>query len=421
MKQVFGFLWRFKIYVIIVLIIGGIISYSSYKKAHSGAPLTFDKVTLTTVTDAVSESGNLQTEGQANISSPIEGIVSQIFVANGDRVGRDQALFSIQSTASDMEKAAAYAGLLSAQTNTSSANQTDLALGAALDSAKSQLYSAQNNYSTVDKGYHHNITNPLTGKPYKYLELQSAKSALDAAEANLKVAEAKYADAGKTIDSAQAALDSAQLNFDSKSTFTVKASSNGIVSNISINPGDKVSPTAQTGVIPMIISRANAQNILEFKTQINENDIAKLKVDQDANISVDAVKNKTFKAKINSIDLIGTNTSGVITYNVYFTLSDTDDTLRPGMSGSVDVIVTSHENALTVANAAIKPYQGGKAVQVVDTTQPAKNGQPALKYIPVTTGIKTTDRTEILSGLAEGTDVVINNTANQFKSSLFGG
>jgi HlyD family secretion protein len=421
MKKLFTWLWKQKIYVIIILIIAGLIGFQAYKKANTGPDLIFDKVTRQTATEMVSESGNIQSDGQADVIAPIEGIVQQIFVTNGKKVTAGQALFSIQSTASDLERAAANSSLLAAQANTSSVRQAEILLGAALDTAKSQLFSAQNSYNIVSKGYHRNSTNPATDKTYKYIELQSAEASLAAAKTNLQAAQRAYDDAGRTISSAKAAEEAAQLQYDSKSTFTVRAASSGLISNIGINPGDKVSPAAQAANPAMIISRPSDQNNLIFKTQINENDITKLKVDQTATITIDAVKNKKITAKINSIDLIGTNTNGVITYNVYFGLTENDESMRPGMSGSADVEVARHENVLTVINAAVKPYQDGKAVQVIDQEQTTNKNKPVLKYIPVKVDIKMSDRTEITEGLTEGMDVVINNTGNQFKSSLFGG
>jgi len=419
MTKFFSFLNKAKIYLIIVLIIGGLIGFSMYKKANTPPQLTFDTVTKSTVADTVSESGNIQTEGQANISSPIEGVVAEIMVSNGDFVSSGKSLFSVKSNATEIEKSGAYASLLAAENAVKSAQQAKISLEAAVSSANAAVNSTQNSYNNVLKGYNQKSTNLGTGKPYKLLEVNAAGSSLQAAKDNLAAAEQALANSDSTVTAAEAGRISAQENYDSKNIFTIKSTSSGTVSNISINIGDKVSPTTQT-TPAMIVSQNNKSNLV-FKAQINENDIAKLKVDQDASVTVDAIKTKIFNAKIKNIDAIGTNTSGVITYNVYFSLSESDDTMRPGMSGSVDVIVTRHDNALTVANAAIKPYQDGKAVQIIDETQPKKNNQPVFKYIPVKTGIKNVDRTEILDGLTEGMQVIITNSSNQFKSSILGG
>lgn len=418
MKKVFAFLWRFKIYTIIALIILAIIGYSVWKKNNSGVVYSFDKVTRATITDLVSESGNLQLEGQASITSPIEGVINQIYVKNGDRIASGSSLFSVKSNATEIEKAAAYASLLSAQSNLKVAQQADGTHQAAVDTARATYLSTQVNYHNVYTWYNHGYKNLATNRHYTQQEVDSAKSSMDAAEQNLTNTEQALADTASAVQATQATIDSAQESYDSKNIYTVKASRAGTVYNIGVNPGDKVSAMSPTSTSAMVI--AGSDN-LAFKTQINENDVAKLKIDQEANIAIDAVKDKTFKSNISEIDTIGTNTSGVITFNVYFSLRDTDEAMRSGMSGSVNVVVAEHKDVLTVANSAVKPYQSGKAVQVVDTTKPKTGKTPALKYMPVKTGLKGTERTEILEGLNEGDEVVINNTGNQFKSNLFGG
>lgn len=421
MKKLGQFLWRYKIWVIIVLLIISGISYSVWKKSHTVTEYSFDTVTRQTVTDTVSESGNIETKGQANIASPIDGIVDQVYVTNGDTVGAGQALFSVKTNATDAEIAAAHATLLTSQNAKTTSEQARGTLEAAVQTSNKSVLDAQVNYNNVKRWFIVHADNVQTGRKYTKTEVDSALAALNAAQDNQTVAQAQLGNASNNIASAQASVDSAQLAFDSKNSLTIKAKSGGIVSNISINPGDKVSPSTSPTVSPaMIISQKN-NNQLIFVTRINENDIAKIQIDQKGKISIDAVKNTIFDATIQNIDSIGTNTSGVITYNVYFLLDQSNSGLRAGMSGNVDTIVTTHENALTVANAAIVPYQGGKAVQILDTTQAKIKNQYPLKYIPVTTGIKTADRTEILSGAPVDMQVVTTSTANQFKSSIFGG
>ncbi len=404
MNKTPSFFGRYKIYIIIALIVVALIGYSMYKKANVLPNYAMDTVKLDTISDTVSESGNLITDGQANIVAPIDGVINNIFVTDGQTVGKGQALFSISSLATDQDKALAYANLLAAQNGVATADQTQLSLGGALDTAKQQVYTAQNNYNIVSKGYHKGSTNPTTGNIYKYLELESADAALDAAKTNLAAAQQKYNDAGLTISSAQATADSAQLAYDGKSNLTVKAPTSGMVSNLGFSIGDKVSATGVSGTTISPVLIISKSSTLVFKTQINEIDIPKLKLYAAATITIDAIKGKTFDGKITKIDQIGTNTSGVISYGVYFSINNPDQGLRGAMSGNVDIETEKHENVLTVANSAIKPYQNGKAVQILP---PAGSKSKTLVYVPVQVGLKGTDRTEITNGLTEGQQVIL--------------
>lgn len=419
MTNLFSFINRNKVYFIIILIIAGLIGFSLWKKANTPPNYITDTVKRDSISDIVSESGNLITEGQANISSPIEGVISSILVSNGEKVSKDQPLFTVSSVATDQDKAIANANLLAAQSNTAISHQTEITLGAALDTAKQQLFNAQNTYNTVYKGYRGRTTNPSTGKTYKYIEFQSAEAALAAAKENLQAAQQKYDDVNKSIEASQAAEASAQMTYDGKNNLIVKAPSAGTVYNLSVNIGDKVSLASGSSTSAPILIITKSEKLI-FKTQINEIDITKLQIDQAATIKIDAIKDKTFDAKIDKIDKIGTNTQGVISYNVYFSITNPDPNMRSSMSGSVDVEVAKHENVLTVANSAIKPYQGGKAVQVEETKTVNGKTKKTLTYLPVKIGLKGIERTEILEGIQEG-QIVILSTAAKTTSSPLGG
>jgi multidrug resistance efflux pump len=416
-----NFLNKYKIYLIIVLIIGGLIGWSNYTKANKKIDYITDKVTLGTVSDFVTESGNITTEGQANIVSSAEGVVEEMLVENNDQVNAGQALFTVKSTSTDLDKATAQSSFLSAQNNTNTSIQTKNSYGSGVETAKKTLYDAQTSYANVKRWFILHSTNATTGRKYTQIDVNAAAAALKAAEENLTIAEQKYADADLAIEAARAAEDVAQQNYDNKNIFTVKAPSSGKVSNININVGDKVGgvTTGTTANPSMIISKSK---VLTFKTMINEIDITKLKIDQPAEITVDAIKNQTFKGKIYQIDEIGTNSAGVISYGVYFSIDSQEAAMRAGMSGSISVEAQKHENVLTAINSAIKPYQGGKAVQILQDQTIKGKTKKVLTYIPVKVGLKGLERTEITSGSTAGQEVIVAvNSAAKAKSFLNGG
>lgn len=414
------FLNKYKIYLIIVLIIGGLIGWSIYAKTTKKTDYITDKVTMGTVSDFVTESGNVMAEGQANITSPSEGVVEKIFVANNDQIYAGQSLFSVKSTSTDLDKATAQSSFLSAQSNTNTANQTKSSYGSGVETAKKTLYDAQTNYNNVKRWYIVHATNATTGRKYTQTDVNAAVAALNAAQENLTIAEQKYADADVAISAAQAAEDVSKQNYDNKNIFTVKAPSSGKVSNININIGDKVGgvSTGTTATPSMIISKSE---ILIFKTMINEIDITKLKVDQPAEITVDAIKNQTFKGKIYQIDEIGTNTAGVISYGVYLSIDSQDPAMRASMSGSISVEAQKHENVLTVINSAIKPYQGGKAVQILQEQTVNGKTTKVLTYVPVKVGLKGLERTEITSGVTVGQEIIVAVNSTAKAKNLLGG
>ena len=87
--------------------------------------------------------------------------------------------------------------------------------------------------------------------------------------------------------------------------------------------------------------------------------------------------------------------------------------IKQGMTVQVEIMTKEKEGVIVVKNEAIKPYQGGKAVQVV-----SKSGN--LIYKPVEVGIKGVNKSEIVLGLEKGEEIVVSQNSNNTKSKKSG-
>jgi len=106
----------------------------------------------------------------------------------------------------------------------------------------------------------------------------------------------------------------------------------------------------------------------------------------------------------------------VVIYNVYAKFENSDSKIRQGMTVDVDIITSEMRDVLSVPNASIKPYQGGKAVRIPDNSTKEK-----FKYVPVIVGVRGDEKTQILKGLTDGQEV-ITTVANENvkRPGLFG-
>jgi len=360
--------------------------------------ITTAKVERATVTDAVSESGNIQSN-QLTVYSVSSGIIEELYVKNGQTVKKGDKLFKVKSTASDQDKASAYASYLTAKNNLDSAQ-------AKINSLQATEFKANQTFMN-DKG---STNDPVTSDPNYIQE-----------KANWLQAEADYKNQASVITQSQAALNSASLSYQATQDSLVKAQVGGVIANLSYSVGDQVtasmnsSSNTDTTASSVLVIGTDTENVV--KIQINELNVNKIQVGQEATVTVSAIKDQTFHGEVERVDDYGTNTSGVITYNVFIKITDASAQIKPLMSAIVTIQTAKHENALVVPNSAIKLYQAGKAVQVKDTSKPGNQ----LKYIPVKIGIKTTTQTEILEGVTEGMAVVTNGTATSTTTKSGGG
>lgn len=175
---------------------------------------------------------------------------------------------------------------------------------------------------------------------------------------------------------------------------------------------------------PTVIMRIADTSTKQILAKVDETDIGKIQVGQDATFTVDAFTDRTFTAHVSKIaktdtsntwDTNGTSSTSsssasVIYYYVTLDVDDPDDALKLGMTARVDITTSQKDDALVVPIAALKTNDSGSYVIRVDA-----NGQT--EQVPVTTGIYSDEYVEILSSLTQGDKVSITYTVSKKSSS----
>jgi len=388
-----------KIAVIIVVTIALIISWQTFANITRKPPYTLTKATVENLSEIVSETGNIVTNGKTEVFSVTNGVIEEIFVENGQIVAKGDELFKVQSSATEQEKQAAYSTYLTAQTTLNNAKS-------ALNTYQSAMLEAWDTYKTLAEN---DTYENADGTPKND---QRTLPAFHIAQKNWLAAEAKYKDQQTAIAQGQAQTASTWILYQATQNSTVWATITGTVSNLSVTKGNSVNIKSITNTIP-VLSITNFSST-EVVLALSESNIAKVKKGQKAVIDVKPVKEKEYEGVVERVDFVGTDSSGVIKYFVYIKVLNPDDNLRPGMTADVDIKTQELINVLVVPNSTIKPYQGEKAVRVVDKVT------KQIKYIPVTVGIKGENKTQVLKGIDEGQEVIQSLSNEQIKRpSLF--
>ena len=198
------------------------------------------------------------------------------------------------------------------------------------------------------------------------------------------------------------------------SDYSIYAPFDGTISKVNIEKGDSVS--AGTAIATLITN----QKIAEIS--LNEVDAAKVKIGQKATLTFDALPDLSITGKVSELDIIGTVSQGVVSYNVKIVLDTQDENVKPGMSVTADIITDIKQDVLVVSNNAIKSQGNSKYVELVENSDNKKqqllsnnNSGITLPVLPkqqsVETGLSDDSYTEIVSGLKEG-DIVVTSTIN---------
>ena len=210
---------------------------------------------------------------------------------------------------------------------------------------------------------------------------------VDIAETSFKVAEAQLKQAEANVDFAKVQL----------SYTKIFATTSGVIASVSTQEGETVSASLASPTFVSIIDLKR----LEVNAYVDETDIGKIKVGQEASFTVDTYSDSDFKGKITAIYPKAVIQDNVVNYIVTIEITDFQNKiLRPEMTANVTIYLETRKNVLTVPTSAIKRERGERFVTVIDGD---KKVQRKVKI-----GWNSNGTTEIVSGLNEGEKVIIS-------------
>lgn len=394
--------------VVVVLVAAGYWGWQKYTAGTAKTTVAMQTATVTrgSLVATVSAAGNVSAPATIDLAFPSSARVTQVSVQVGDVVKKGQVLMQVDTTDLESSLRTAQLSLADAQASYDSAkisydqNPNELVVAkAALDKATVTLQQAQADYDTV-------AWRPDVGMTTQAATLQSATSDYMSALATYKMTISSINDialkqAQIKLDEAKLAVDDAQRNLDNE---TLVAPFDGIVSAVNYGVDDTASGTAVT-VVDL--------SQLRVEVTVSEVDIAKIKVGETAEMTMDALTDKTYNAKVISISPVGTVTSGVVNYTVALEITNSDEQIKPGMTATLAIEVDRRDNVLLVPTRAVRTQGTQKIVTVLS------NGEPV--STKVTIGLSNESSVEVTSGLQEGDVVALNQTTTTTTNVAGGG
>ena len=157
---------------------------------------------------------------------------------------------------------------------------------------------------------------------------------------------------------------------------TIRAPMAGIVTLLELEEGEIVtSGRSAFSQSPPIMTIVDPSKMV-VKTFINEVDMERLRLDQRAEIKVDAYQNKTYNGKVYEISPSGQEQDNIISFEVMIEVSGSPEELRPGMSTDVDIITYEEKEVLLLPIDALINEPSATVIAQVDDTKPYKANQP---------------------------------------------
>jgi len=360
-------------------------------------PAKLAKVERGDLTKGVVATGKVTPITKVEIKSKASGIVKKLYVDTGDRVKQGQVLAELDRVEIEAEVNSARAQLLSSQANLSSALADEKR--AEVDAEGVDIPTLQRAYDRAKEMSKDGVVSQATLDDAERSYIMAVNKR-DVARAQLTVNKAKVAQAQAQVKKDQASLD----QFEEQLSYTtITAPIDGVVLSRDVEVGDAVSSILVLGSGATLVMTLGDTSEVYVKGKVDESDIGKVYLGQPARIRVETFKDKTFTGHVTKISPMGVEKDNVTTFEVRVSINNPGGELKAEMTANAEIIQDEHHKVLMIPEGAIL-YDKDKKASVDIPVPSAKDG---MKKVPVTIGISNGVKTEVLSGLKEGDQVVL--------------
>jgi len=346
---------------------------------------------------SVVATGKIQPVTQVEIKSKASGIIQKLPVNVGDVVRKGQVICELDQNdllpALRQQQAALHVAEAELKTARADYDRYKVdAEGREIPFLKRDMERAQRMFS--GKLIAQNTRDDIE-KNYQ-VALQKQESAT----ANLASAAAAITKAQAALEQQQAALSLAEENLRNA---TIVSPIDGVVLSRDSEVGTAVSSILVVGSSATLIMTIGDLNEVYVKGKVDETDIGKVYLRQPARITVESFKDQKFDGRVNKISPMGAEKDNVTTFEVRVSISNERHILKALMTANAEIVLEEHKKALTIPEGAVV-YNKDKSTsaQVLDPTN-----EKGLRKIAIVTGISNGAKTEVLKGLNEGQQVIL--------------
>ena len=360
-------------------------------------PSKLAKVEKGDLAKSVVATGKVTPITKVEVKSKASGIVKKLLVDYGDRVKKGQLLAQLDKIEIEAQVEQSKAALEAAQANLKSSQA---------DFERAKVDAEGPDVPLLKRAYERNVsmakdgvvsTSSLEDSQKNY---EMALNKQNVSKAQVTVLKAKIAQS-----QAQVAQDEANLKqLEEQLSYTdIISPIDGIVLSRDVQMGDAVSSILVLGSSATLVMTLGDTSEVYVKGKVDESDIGKVYLGQRARIKVESFKDKTFDGKVTKISPMGVEKDNVTTFEVRVSIQNPGGELKAEMTANAEIILEEHKNVLQIPEGSIL-YDKDKKASVEIPNPKGKDGK---QKVAVNIGISNGAKTEVLSGLKEGDQVVL--------------
>lgn len=437
---------KWKIILGVVLVLGaGVAAFASYRYNQAAIiKVQTGKSTRQDLAQVVTASGEIKPRNYVNIgtNANVPSRITDILVVEGQKVKKGQLLARLESVQPEADLAAQRANVSSTEADSAaseaglkSADENIKTLQAALDRSKTDLERAKIDFDRTSKLWDEKL---IARQEFdqRRIAVDSAAAAVRESEARINQFRAQRAQAMAALSATQRRITLAQANLRRAADVLARTQSisplDGVVTNLPVRVGETVVPGLQNSSASLIMTIAD-MSVITAEVKVDETDIVNVTLGQQAEVTIDAMPNQTFKGKVIEIGNtailrssgLAASQSAVSSqeakdFKVVIALENPPDEMRPGLSCTARVTTATRQNAITIPIQALTVRQKGDlAPEKKDGAPPAADkeskkelqgvfvvkGETA-EFREVQTGITGATEIEVLSGVADGEEII---------------
>ncbi len=446
---------KWKILIIVVLLVtiaGGVFASIQYKKrgiitVQTGKTVRQDLAAIVTA------SGEIKPRNYVNIGANALGPrqITEILVKEGDVVKRGQLLAKLEAVQSQADVTAQRAAISSADAESSAseaavkaADENLNTLQASIDRAKSEVERSRLAFERAELLFKEELI--------ARQEFDLRKAEYDGLQAGVREAQARLVQARAQRQQYAAQLGASQKRVTQSQAGLARLADvlekhypysplNGVVTNLPVRVGETVVPGIQNSAASLIMTIAD-MSLITAEVKVDETDIVNVKLDQTADITVDAMPNRTFKGHVIEIGNtailrstgLAASQSNISSqeakdFKVVVALDNAPDDIRPGLSCTAKITTATRQKVLTIPIQALtirqkgdlEPKKEGKAAKAAKEAPLDPAAEKAKKeeiqgvfviagekaeFRKVDTGITGATDIEVTTGLKDGDEIV---------------
>jgi HlyD family secretion protein len=270
----------------------------------------------------VSATGKLQPTNQVDVGSELSGTLQEVFVDDNHRVTKGQVLARLDVSRLQDQIEKSRAALTAAQAQLRQMQATEAEARANLGRLKQ-------------------VSELSGGKVPSKAEMETGEATLARAVANVANARASIAQAG-------AALRSDETNLTKAS---IRSPISGVVLARKVDPGQTVAASLQA---PVLFTIAEDLSKMTLEVDVDEADVGRVSEGQSATFTVDAYPDRRYPSTVTRVGYGSQTKENVVSYLTVLSVDNADLSLRPGMTGTAEIIATRRDDVLLVPNAALR-------------------------------------------------------------------